>query len=62
MKYPKPGDVGGRLIREVVGSFKRFESAPRLPIDAHILIAVSGGWIRWRSRGCSCDTAGEWGR
>lgn len=43
MKYPKPGDVGGRLIREVVGSFKRFESAPRLPIGAHILIAVSGG-------------------
>ncbi|MCM2321811.1 MAG: tRNA lysidine(34) synthetase TilS [Oligoflexia bacterium] len=43
--YPKPGPVGGRLIREVIGLL-RAEKMP-LPlnagVDSHILIALSGG-------------------
>lgn len=43
--YPKPGETGGRMIREVIrfvraqGRAQKFE----LPISSHILIAVSGG-------------------
>jgi tRNA(Ile)-lysidine synthase len=39
--YPKPGPTGGRLIRQVISAF-RVAKVP-LPIDSHILIAVSGG-------------------
>jgi tRNA(Ile)-lysidine synthetase-like protein len=39
--YPTPGDVGGRLIRDVIG-FLRSQNV-KLPITSHILIAVSGG-------------------
>jgi tRNA(Ile)-lysidine synthetase-like protein len=39
--YPKPGPIGGRLIREVVQFLK--SRGVRLPIDSHILIATSGG-------------------
>src|SRR5690242_13334001 len=39
--YPKPGAVGGKLIREVVQFLK--EQGVRLPIDSDILIGVSGG-------------------
>jgi len=38
--YPKPGAVGGKLIREVVTTLR---GAQILPITSHILIAVSGG-------------------
>jgi tRNA(Ile)-lysidine synthase len=39
--YPKPGETGGRMIREVIRFLRtqKFE----LPISSHILIAVSGG-------------------
>ncbi len=40
--YPKPGAVGGKLIRETVG-FLRSQAGLKLPIDSHILIATSGG-------------------
>jgi tRNA(Ile)-lysidine synthase len=39
--YPKPGQVGGTLIREVVSTFRDF--SVKLPITSHILIGVSGG-------------------
>lgn len=39
--YPKPGPCGGTLIREVIGLLKR--EGVRLPINSHILIALSGG-------------------
>lgn len=39
--YPKPGEVGGRLIRDVIG-FLRTQHI-ELPITSHILIAVSSG-------------------
>jgi len=39
--YPRPGDVGGRLIRDVIGFLKKQNI--ELPITSHILIAVSGG-------------------
>jgi len=42
--YPKPGDTGGKLIRQVIGFLKGQGVA--LPLDtkdSHILIAVSGG-------------------
>jgi tRNA(Ile)-lysidine synthase len=39
--YPKPGAVGGRLIRQVIGEMKA--QGLRLPLNSHILIAVSGG-------------------
>ncbi len=39
--YPKPGQVGGKLIRNVI-AFMR-EQGVELPITSHILIAVSGG-------------------
>src|SRR4051794_22839086 len=37
----KPGPTGGALIRTVVGFLRQFQI--QLPIDSHILIAVSGG-------------------
>jgi tRNA(Ile)-lysidine synthetase-like protein len=44
--YPIPGQVGGRLIREVI-SFYRAQQVllpiAALPLASHILIAVSGG-------------------
>jgi tRNA(Ile)-lysidine synthase len=40
--YPRPGEVGGRLIRELI-SFHRLQKGPALPLTSHILIAVSGG-------------------
>jgi len=40
--YPRPGEVGGRLIRELI-SFHRLQQGPALPLTSHILIAVSGG-------------------
>jgi tRNA(Ile)-lysidine synthetase-like protein len=39
--YPKPGKLGGRLIREVIGFLK--SQNVELPIASHILIATSGG-------------------
>ncbi len=39
--YLKAGEAGGRLIRQVIRLLR--EQGVRLPIDAHILIAVSGG-------------------
>src|SRR4051812_30738153 len=39
--YPKPGPVGGRLIREVISFLKKQNF--QLPITSHILIGVSGG-------------------
>lgn len=39
--YPKPGEVGGRLIREVISFLRKQEI--ELPITSHILIAISGG-------------------
>ncbi len=39
--YPKPGPIGGRLIREVI-AFLRSQSI-ELPLTSHILIATSGG-------------------
>jgi len=41
MKYPQPGDIGGRLIRSVIQFLKK-QGIP-LPLTSHILIAVSGG-------------------
>lgn len=40
--YPKPGPIGGGLIREVI-SFARSHNKMTLPIGSHILIGVSGG-------------------
>ncbi|MFL5812251.1 MAG: tRNA lysidine(34) synthetase TilS [Bdellovibrionia bacterium] len=39
--YPRPGEVGGRLIRDVIGFLKRQNI--ELPITSHILIGLSGG-------------------
>jgi tRNA(Ile)-lysidine synthase len=39
--YPKPRNTGGTLIREAIKLLRR--SGLHLPIDSHILIAVSGG-------------------
>ena len=39
--YPKPSDMGGTLIRRVVAQFKKREFS--LPLNAPVLIAVSGG-------------------
>ena len=39
--YPKPGKVGGRLIREVIAFLREYKI--QLPIDSHILIGTSGG-------------------
>jgi tRNA(Ile)-lysidine synthase len=39
--YPRPGEVGGRLIRKVIAFLR--ERSIQLPISSHILIAVSGG-------------------
>jgi tRNA(Ile)-lysidine synthase len=39
--YPKPGPVGGSLIREVIAFLR--EQGCILPINSHILIALSGG-------------------
>ncbi len=41
MSYPKPKETGGRLMRQIVAFFKKNEIP--LPIDSHILCAVSGG-------------------
>ncbi len=40
-RYPRPGPVGGTLIRQVIAFFKNQKI--QLPITSHILIAVSGG-------------------
>ena len=40
-RYPKPGPMGGRLIREVI-AFLRETQVPSL-LGSHILIGVSGG-------------------
>ncbi len=40
-RYPKMSPVGGRLIRQVIQLFRT--SGLSLPLDSHILIAVSGG-------------------
>jgi tRNA(Ile)-lysidine synthetase-like protein len=39
--YPKPGPIGGRLIRDVI-AFMRNQGV-QLPLSSHILIATSGG-------------------
>jgi tRNA(Ile)-lysidine synthase TilS/MesJ len=39
--YPRPGPVGGKLIRKVIGFLRTHGES--LPIDSHILIACSGG-------------------
>ncbi len=39
--YSKAGPQGGRLIRKVIRTFR--EQGVSLPLDSHILIAVSGG-------------------
>jgi tRNA(Ile)-lysidine synthetase-like protein len=39
--YPRPGEVGGRLIRDVIGFLK--SQNIELPITSHILIGLSGG-------------------
>jgi|GEM_PF-502575 len=39
--YPKPGPVGGKLIRQVIRLLRQFHF--ELPLDSHILIAISGG-------------------
>jgi tRNA(Ile)-lysidine synthetase-like protein len=39
--YPKPGAVGGRLIRDVIGFLK--SQNIELPSTSHILIGLSGG-------------------
>lgn len=39
--YPKPGPVGGKLIRKIVGFFR--QQNIQLPIASDILIATSGG-------------------
>ena len=41
IRYPKPGPMGGRLIREMIAFLR--ESGVHLPITSHILCAVSGG-------------------
>lgn len=41
VRYPRPGSVGGFLIRGLIGHLKRHEVA--LPISSYILIATSGG-------------------
>jgi tRNA(Ile)-lysidine synthetase-like protein len=45
--YPRPGEAGGRLIREFISFYRSQQeqnpSVPALPITSHILIAVSGG-------------------
>lgn len=43
MNYPKPGPIGGKLLREIVGTMRAQDSSLALPLSAHILIAVSGG-------------------
>jgi len=40
-RYPKPGQIGGTLIRHVVGLLRR--NGIKLPITSDILIAVSAG-------------------
>ncbi len=39
--YPKPGPIGGALIREVIAFLR--DQGCQLPLSSHILIAVSGG-------------------
>lgn len=39
--YPKPGPIGGRLIRNVIAFLR--EQQISLPLGSHILIGVSGG-------------------
>lgn len=39
--YPKPKEMGGRLIRTLIQSLKRAEKA--VPLTSHILCACSGG-------------------
>src|SRR4051812_45912614 len=39
--YPKPGPVGGRLIRTMIATLR--EAGVVLPITSDILCAVSGG-------------------
>src|SRR5687767_4600866 len=48
--YPKPSDIGGTLIRRVVGTFKhqlaadpRLARKLKLPLSGKIAISVSGG-------------------
>lgn len=41
MEYPKPGPVGGILIRRVLALLDQFQARP--PLNSHILIALSGG-------------------
>jgi tRNA(Ile)-lysidine synthase len=45
-RYPKPGPIGGGLIREVI-SFLKSQNL-KLPLTSHILIGLSGG----------CDSVG----
>lgn len=40
-RYPVPGPVGGTLIRSAISTLRAHGA--KLPIDSHILIAVSGG-------------------
>jgi tRNA(Ile)-lysidine synthetase-like protein len=40
-RYPKPGPIGGRLIRRVIAQLKAIPVD--LPLTSHILIATSGG-------------------
>lgn len=42
MRYPKPNAVGGKLIRAVIGAL-RDEAWCELPLNSHILCAVSSG-------------------
>lgn len=42
LRYPVPGQAGGTLIRHVIQALRRHGSI-KLPLDSHILIAVSGG-------------------
>src|SRR6185437_14954045 len=41
LRYPKPGPVGGRIIRQVIADLRK--AGLDLPITSDILIAVSGG-------------------
>jgi tRNA(Ile)-lysidine synthase len=41
VRYPKPRNTGGHLIREVIRSLRAQGAA--LPLNSHILIAASGG-------------------
>lgn len=41
VRYPKPGPVGGKLIRQVISLLRQFQF--ELPLHSHILSAISGG-------------------